>query len=98
MIAQLDAQAVLAAGFNRRDQASEIGGLGGASGFGRGRGRDCDFPTPCKLGQKRCRIRQIRAVDQPEQRHRGGFVRVGRDLDIREAFEQHLPQAVERAP
>ena len=37
-------------------------------------------------------------MDQAQQRHLGGLARFGRDLDVLEPFEEHLPQAVDRPP
>ena len=51
-----------------------------------------------KLRHQRRRIGHVGGVDQPQQRHRRRLVRVGRDADVGQALEQHLPQAVERAP
>ncbi len=37
-------------------------------------------------------------MDQPKQRHHGGFARIWRNLNVGESLEQHLPDAVDLAP
>ena len=55
-------------------------------------------PSPLRRCSRLAGIGHVGGVDQPQQRHLRRLARVGRDLDVLQAFEQHLPQAVDRAP
>ena len=53
---------------------------------------------PPTAAQHRRRVGQVGGVDQPQERHGRGFLRIGRDLDVAQPLQQHLPQPVDVGP
>ena len=64
----------------------------------RRRRRACDGTLAAETLEQAGRIRHFRGVNQTQKRHLRRFARIRRHVDILKGLEQHLPEAVDRAP